>query len=147
MNLINCTSVITLVCFIGYAAATDVHAADAIGVPAANVVARDSDASVTRAAARLVGRWSEGDRGVDAQAGLWPFPVASTGIRRTRCQSKKKGTLIGAAIGGAAGAFALYVNREVSGIVGTANGANRFLAYWTAGGAGTGTLVGLVYCS
>jgi uncharacterized protein YcfJ len=64
-----------------------------------------------------------------------------------RCQSKKKGAIIGALIGAAAGGvLGVYITREVSGIVGTAQGASRYVAYWMLGGAGAGALGGLAYC-
>jgi hypothetical protein len=64
-----------------------------------------------------------------------------------RCRSKKKGAIIGAVIGAAAGAvFGVYIVGEVSGILGTASGASRYVAYWTLGGAGAGALAGVAYC-
>ena len=146
MDFVNRASVVMLV-FVGCAAATSVHAADNAGVARATVVARDGAASITLAAARLVANSGEADRSLQGHAVQWQFPSGSAGVHRAKCRSTKKGTLIGAAVGGAAGAaFALYVNRDVGGIMGTAGGGNRFLAYWTAGGATGGALVGFVIC-
>jgi len=65
-----------------------------------------------------------------------------------KCESKKKGTIIGAAIGAAAGAaIAVFIVREVSGeVLGASNGGARYIAYWSMGGAGAGALGGLAYC-
>jgi hypothetical protein len=84
-----------------------------------------------------------------AEAGRpWDVTRASTRIHLTRCDSKKKAILLGAAIGAAVGAAAaVYVVRELSdGRPSYDNSASRFIAYMTAGGAGAGALGGLVAC-
>ena len=65
-----------------------------------------------------------------------------------KCQSKRKGVFIGAAIGTVvAGAFAVYVVKDLSGnVLGTAQGNSRYVAYWMVGGAAAGALGGFAYC-
>ena len=71
----------------------------------------------------------------------------STYSQLKKCRSRRKGMLIGAAIGAVAGAATgVYVVRGVSGILGTSNGASRFITYTTVGGAGAGALGGMAYC-
>jgi hypothetical protein len=80
--------------------------------------------------------------------------LLSSGVRQgkaspsfPKCHSKKKGALIGGAIGAAAGAvFGIYVAKGVGGVLGTANGAPRFISYVTLAGAGAGALGGVLYC-
>jgi hypothetical protein len=70
-----------------------------------------------------------------------------TSTQLAKCESRKKGLLIGAVIGAAAGAaIGVYVVREVSGILGTSSGAAKYIAYWSLGGAGAGALGGFAYC-
>ena len=70
---------------------------------------------------------------------LWDAQGTRTQLRR--CQSKRKGVFIGAAIGTAvAGAFAVYV------VNGTSPGGSRYITYWMVGGAAAGALGGLAYC-
>jgi len=77
----------------------------------------------------------------------WDLSQGSSRIHVATCQSKKKGILIGAAIGATAGATtAVYVVRGVGGILGASNGASKYITYWTIGGAGAGALGGLAYC-
>ena len=141
----NITFGIALVFFICSAAGTQVYAADDVGV--ANAVALDSDISRTLAVPRLAARLAELQHVASTEAALLQFPGRSAGGRRPRCESKKKATIIGAAIGGVAGAaFALYVVREVGGVLGTASGSKRYVAYWTLGGAGGGALAGFALC-
>jgi hypothetical protein len=65
-----------------------------------------------------------------------------------QCRSKKKGAIIGAVIGAAAGVVVgVSIVGDVSGILGTASGASRYVAYWALGGAGAGALAGVAYCS
>jgi len=118
------------------------------GADMTDVLAGHGDTSIIRAMARLTAKWDQPGHVVSGQPALWQLPRGSTGVHVVKCPSKKKGTLIGAAIGAAAGAaVAVYVIREVSGVLGTANGAPRFLAYLTIGGAGGGALAGFAYCS
>jgi hypothetical protein len=140
------TAGIAFVFLIGIAAGTQVHAGNDVSLTGA--VAVDSNLPITRSVPHDVARWAaERQHIASTEAGLWQFPQRSGRVHRAKCQSKKKGLLIGAAIGGAGGAaLALYVNRGVGGVAGTASGANRYLAYWTAGGAGGGALVGFAYC-
>ena len=80
--------------------------------------------------------------------------LLSSGVRQgkaspsfPKCHSKKKGALIGGAIGAAAGAvFGIYVAKGVGGVLGAANGAPRFVSYVTLAGAGAGALGGVLYC-
>jgi hypothetical protein len=139
------TFVIAFVFSICSAAGTQVIAADDVGV--ANVVALGNDTSVTLAVPRLAARLAALQRVTSAEVALSQFPGRSRGVQRPRCESKKKATLIGAAIGGVAGAaVAMYVIRGSGAVLGTANGAKRYIVYWTAGGAGGGALAGFAYC-
>ena len=114
-------------------AATPMAAADDVSPRTTNAVGADRDVPIRQAIAR--------------QPTTRAFAQRFTRIHPQRCKSRKKGAIIGAAIGGVAGAaFASYVNNEVGGLLGAANGANRFLAYWTLGGAGGGALVGYAVC-
>lgn len=114
-------------------AGTPMYAADDVGPPPPNAVRVHRDVAIRHAIA--------------AQTTTLAIAQNSTRLHRPRCESKKKGTIIGAAIGGVAGAvFATYVNHEAGGVPGAANGANRFLAYWTLGGAGGGAVVGYALC-
>jgi len=77
----------------------------------------------------------------------WDVSQGSTQTHLAKCHSKRKGMLIGAAIGAVAGAStAVYVVRQVGGVLGTSNGAAKYITYWTIGGAGAGALGGLAYC-
>jgi len=65
-----------------------------------------------------------------------------------KCNSRKKGALIGAAVGGVAGGvFGMYLAKGVSGVLGTASGARKVIAYFTIAGGGAGAALGLLYCS
>jgi hypothetical protein len=65
-----------------------------------------------------------------------------------KCNSRKKGALIGAAVGAVAGGvFGMYLAKEVSGVLGTASGARKVIAYYTIAGGGAGAALGLLYCS
>jgi hypothetical protein len=65
------------------------------------------------------------------------------GTQLRQCRSKKKGAIIGATVGAAAGGvFALYVSGAASGVPGVAQGAARYVTYWMIGGAGVGALGG-----
>jgi len=77
---------------------------------------------------------------------LWDAQGSRTQLRK--CQSKRKGVFIGAAIGTAiAGAFAVYVVKDLSGnVLGTTQGSSRYVAYWMVGGAAAGALGGFAYC-
>ena len=77
---------------------------------------------------------------------LWDAQGSRTQLRK--CQSKRKGVFIGAAIGTAvAGAFAVYVVKDLSGnVLGTTRGGSQYVAYWMVGGAAAGALGGLAYC-
>jgi hypothetical protein len=69
----------------------------------------------------------------------------STQTQLAKCESKKKGLIMGAVFGAAAGvAFGVLVAREVSD--GAANGDAKYLAYSSLTGAGFGALAGLAYC-
>lgn len=77
----------------------------------------------------------------------WDATRGLTSTQLAKCESRKKGLLIGAVIGAAAGAaIGVYVVREVSGILGTSSGAAKYIAYWSLGGAGAGALGGFAYC-
>jgi len=77
---------------------------------------------------------------------LWDGQGSRTQLRK--CQSKRKGVFIGAAIGTAiAGAFAAYVVKDLSGnVLGTTRGGSQYVAYWMVGGAAAGALGGFAYC-
>jgi len=79
----------------------------------------------------------------------WDATQGSSHIQLKQCESKKKGTIIGAAIGAVTGAVvAVLIVRGVSGeVLGASNGGSRYIAYWTMGGAGVGALSGLAWCS
>jgi hypothetical protein len=78
----------------------------------------------------------------------WDASQGSARMQLKKCESKKKGTIIGAVIGAAAGAaVAVLVVRAVSGVPGTSSGASTYIAYWSMGGAGAGALAGFAYCS
>ena len=83
----------------------------------------------------------------------WPSQVGKPGQPQTRsslvkCTSKKKGALIGAAVGGmAGGVFGMYLAKGASGVLGTASGAPKVIAYYTIAGGGAGAALGLLYCS
>ena len=78
----------------------------------------------------------------------WDATQGVTKTQLARCESKKKGMIVGAIIGAVAGAaIGVYVSREVSGqVFGASNGASTYIAYWSLGGAGAGALGGLAYC-
>ena len=78
---------------------------------------------------------------------LWDATQGLTHTQLAKCQSKKKGVIIGAIIGAAAGAaFGAYVVGEVGHIVGTSNGAAKYITYWSIAGSGAGALGGFAYC-
>jgi hypothetical protein len=73
--------------------------------------------------------------------------ASTQGVKATqlrRCQSKKKGLIMGAMIGAAAGGvIGMYYVRQVSA---QGNPSPQYVAYWMLGGAGTGALGGFAYC-
>jgi hypothetical protein len=143
----NAASAVVFV-FFAAAAAAPVHAAADVSVGLTSAAIADTSKTITGAVARDAARMAQRDEITGLMAARWEFAQRSTVTRLKKCQSKKKGTFIGAAVGGIAGAaVASYINREAGGILGTASGANTYLFYWTAAGAGGGALVGLVYCS
>ncbi len=77
--------------------------------------------------------------------GMWPAQTRSLVTSRTRlakCSSKKKGLLIGAALGAVAGGtFAAILDSTVFGV------GPEVVPKFAAGGAGVGSLVGFFYCS
>jgi hypothetical protein len=122
------------------------HAAVAAAGPLSEErpIAEDPPALLTRAVARHAHLASP-------LAAAPPRQSSQTSTSATRlrtCHAKKKGALIGAAVGAVAGAaFGTYVARGASGaVLGAGPGARRFIAYWTAGGAGAGALGGLAFC-
>jgi hypothetical protein len=77
----------------------------------------------------------------------WDATQGSPQTHLAKCESKKKGVIIGAVIGAAAGAaIGVFVVREVGHILGTSNGAATYITYWGIGGAGAGSLAGFAYC-
>lgn len=74
--------------------------------------------------------------------------TGAMGSQSRQCRSKKKGAILGAVIGAAAGGlFALRIVGSASGVPGVAQGAARYVTYWMIGGAGVGALSGIAYCT
>jgi hypothetical protein len=145
MTSFNRASAVALV-LIAHSWTTPVQAAD-VGAGFTNAVAADSHARITLSLPPYAATSAERNELTGAKAARWEFAQRSTVTKLRKCESKKKGTLIGAAVGGVAGAaFALYVIGEVGGVLGTGNGSKAYLFYWTAGGAGGGALAGFAYC-
>lgn len=75
----------------------------------------------------------------------WDATPGSTQTQLAKCESKKKGLIMGAVFGAAAGVAigAVFFN-AVSG--GASNGDTQTIVYSGLAGAGVGALAGLVYC-